>query len=69
MLNFNWLENVSELWGRILIIVTLIIPLVFTLTLKNEYIFRDAPDTHRWRNLKVWTAIIVILQIAIYIYF
>lgn len=69
MLNFNWLVDLSVGWGRFLIIMAFIIPLIFALTLKKEYIYQGAPDRKAWRNLKYWTFIIVAVQVAIYLYF
>lgn len=69
MLNFNWLANMPESWGKFLIILTLVIPLIFALTLKRSYIYLGAKDTKWWRNLKIWVLIIVVLQISIYLYF
>lgn len=69
MLNFNWANNVSEVWARVLIIATFYIPFIFALTMKNEYIMKGAGDKKRWRNLKLWVFILVIIQTLIYAYF
>lgn len=69
MFNFNWLNNVSDTWGRFLLILAFIVPLIFALLMKRKYIYKDAGDTAWWRNLKLWVLVIVTIQIAIYLYF
>jgi hypothetical protein len=69
MLNFNWANNVSEVWARIFIIAAFFIPFIFALTMKKEYIFKGASDKKRWRDLKLWVLILVIIQTLIYAYF
>ena len=69
MLNFDWANNVSGLWARIFIITAFFIPFIFALTMKKEYILKGAPDRKRWRDLKIWVLILVIIQTIIYAYF
>ena len=69
MFNFNWLNGVSEGWGKFLIIMAFIAPMVFAFTMKRKYIYQGASDNAWWRNLKIWVVLIVGVQIAIYLYF
>ena len=69
MLNFNWCNNIPEIWARIFIIIAFIIPFVFALTMKKKYILKGAPDNKKWRNLKLWVLLLVIIQIVVYVYF
>lgn len=69
MLNFNWLADLSEAWGRFLVIMAFIVPLIFAITLPKKYIYQGASNQKIWRNLKFWVFIIVAIQVAIYIYF
>jgi len=69
MLNFNWASHVSELWARIFIITAFFIPFIFALTMKKAYILRGSDDKKRWRDLKLWVLILVIIQTLIYAYF
>lgn len=69
MFNFNWLSNLSEAWARFLVLLAFIIPFIFALTLRRNYIYQGAPDKSRWRNLKLWVFIIVLIQVLIYLYF
>ena len=69
MFNFNWLSGVSEGWGRFLIIMAFIAPMIFAFTMKRKYIYQGAADSAGWRNLKLWVVLIVVVQVAIYLYF
>jgi hypothetical protein len=69
MLNFNWANHVSELWARIFIITAFFIPFIFSLTMKKDYILKGSIDKKRWRDLKLWVLILVIIQTLIYAYF
>ncbi len=69
MFNFDWLAGLPLPWGRFLVILALIIPMVFALTLPRKYIYQGAEDQSRWRNLKIWVFVIVAIQISIYLYF
>jgi len=69
MFNFNFLSDLSEGWARFLVILAFIIPLIFTLTLPNKYIYLGAEDHKLWRNLKLWVFVIVSVMVAVYLYF
>lgn len=61
MLNFNWCNNVPEFWARVFIILTFFIPFIFALTMKKDYILKGASDKKRWRDLKLWILLLVII--------
>ncbi|MBN1465011.1 hypothetical protein JXA02_04570 [candidate division KSB1 bacterium] len=69
MFNFNWLNGVSVAWGKFFTLLAFIAPMIFALTMKKRYIYQGAPDGARWRNLKIWVLAIVVIQVAIYLYF
>jgi hypothetical protein len=69
MLNFNWANHISEFWARVFIITAFFIPFIFALTMKKDYILKGATDRKRWRDLKLWVLILVIIQTLIYAYF
>jgi len=69
MLNFNWLQNVSDGWAKFFVLMAFIAPLIFALTLKKSYIYQGAGDRAWWRNLKLWVLVVVLTQVAIYLFF
>jgi len=68
MLNFNWLDGISQLTARIIIICAFFIPLVFVLLLPAKYIY-SGTAFHKWKNLKIWVFLLVFIQIFIYLFF
>lgn len=69
MFNFDWLSGVDLSVAKIFIIAAFLIPFVFSLFLKKEYIYKGASDLKNWRNLKIWIAVLTVLMISIYSYF
>lgn len=69
MLNFDWCGSLSERWARFIVILAFFFPLIFALTMKHKYIFQGAQDQKKWRNLKYWVLLLVLIQICIYLYF
>ena len=69
MFNFDWLHGLSDGWGKFLVILAFVAPLIFALTMKKSYIYQGAEDKKPWRNLKIWVFVIVALQVASYVYF
>lgn len=69
MLNFNWIADLPLGWAKFIVILAFVAPWIFAMTLKQTYLYQGASDTARWRNLKVWVTVIVVIQIAIYLYF
>ncbi len=35
----------------------------------KSFIYEDAPDGKLWRDLRIWISIVMVCQIAIYLYF
>ncbi len=69
MLNFDWLQNVSDAWAKFFVLMAFIAPLIFALTLKKSYIYEGAGDRAWWRNLKLWVLLVVATQVGIYLFF
>jgi len=40
---------------------------IWVWTLKADFIFRGAPDRSRWRDLRIWSMIVLLPYITIYI--
>ncbi len=69
MLNFEWCSRLSLGWGRFLVILAFILPLIFALSLPRKYLYLGAPNQKLWRNLKLWVFLLVLAQVMIYLYF
>ena len=64
-----WLESVPLYWAKILGTIFFLCVIVWALTRPRAYIYRGAPDTKRWRDLRIWAVIILMVQIVIYLQF
>jgi len=52
------------------IIIVLFLSLTFWMWLTpKEYIFKSSPDNKRWRDLRIWGTLIIIVQVVIYLIF
>lgn len=69
MLNFNWAAGIGDFGARVLIIAAFIVPLVFALSMKKAYIMKGSSDKKRWRDLRIWILMLVVIQSLIYAYF
>ena len=69
MLNFDWISGLDLSVAKILVLMAFIAPLIFTLTLKREYIFKGAEDNKMWRNLKAWIFVLTMIMVSVYIIF
>lgn len=63
----EWLADVPLYWAKILGTIFFVSVIVWALKRPKEYIFKGAPDRKRWRDLRIWAAIILIVQILLYI--
>lgn len=44
-----------------------LIAVIWVWRLKREFVFRGAPDTHMWRDLRIWATLVVIPYVAVYV--
>jgi hypothetical protein len=53
-------------WARCLFLGFFGLLLAGVLWLPKEYIFRGAPDRARWRDLRLWAIVLVLIHIYVY---
>lgn len=63
------LQNIPLIWAKYIAGIFFIAMIVWVMVLPKEYIFKGAPDKKGWRDLRIWAAIILIVQIILYIKF
>jgi len=66
MLNFNWLAEMPINIARFFVLLAFIIPLVFAFVLPKAYVYLGSQDQKKWRNLKWWILVLVLIQVTIY---
>ena len=69
LLDFQWAHGLSLGSARLLFMVFFVLITLFGLAVKKEYVFRGAEDRARWRDLRLWVAVIMAIQIGLYLYF
>lgn len=62
-----WLMDLPLYWAKILGTIFFASVIIWALTRPKEFIFRGAPDRQRWRDLRLWAAVILVVQIILYI--
>lgn len=66
MLNFDWISHIDGTSAKLIVLVTFLLPLIFALTLKKNYIFAGAENNKPWRNLKIWVMLLTGIMLFIY---
>ncbi|MFB0565368.1 MAG: hypothetical protein ACETWK_06790 [Candidatus Aminicenantaceae bacterium] len=65
----EWLKSLSLVWGKIIAIVFFVSMIIWAWFRPRSFIFHEAPNTRRWRDLRIWAAVFLGLQIIIYLIF
>jgi hypothetical protein len=64
------LLGMIPMWGVKALVVMLFAGLVvLALRLPRDYIFTGAPDKNRWRDVRIWIVVVVILEVLVYLFF
>lgn len=66
---FEWLTSIPLFWGKIISVFLFSIIFIWAWCRPKEYIFKGAPDQKWWRDLRIWTSIILGIQIILYLSF
>ena len=66
---FDLLGDVPIFWAKIIAVITFSAGILWTWMRPKSYIFNNAPDKKNWRDLRIWITVIMIIQIAVYLYF
>ncbi len=65
----DWLAGLPLWWGKVIATVFFLAVAVWAWRRPRSYIYRDAPDNHAWRDLRVWASVLMVIQIMIYLAF
>ena len=65
----NWLAGIPLLWGKIFAVATFVGVIIWVWFRPKRFIFLGAPDKRKWRDLRIWASILMIIQIIIYLSF
>lgn len=65
----NLLSQIPLGWVKVIIMVLFSGLLLWMWLTPREYILKSSPDNKRWRDLRIWGTLIIIVQAIIYIIF
>jgi len=65
----EWLKNIPLFWGKIIAIIFFVAMVIWAWFRPKSFIFKDAPDSRRWRDLRIWATIFLGVQIIFYLIF
>ncbi len=64
----EWLGELPMSVAMVCCIGLFVVALLWVWTLKRDFIFRGAPGTERWRDLRIWATLVVIPYILVYLW-
>ncbi len=65
----DWLTGLPLWWGKVIAIVFFLGIGAWAWRRPRSYIYEDAPDNHRWRDLRVWASVLMVIQGLLYLAF
>ncbi len=66
------IDQLAELplwWGKVVAVICFVGIAIWAWLRPRSFIFEDAPDNNRWRDLRVWASVLMGIQIVIYLAF
>lgn len=64
-----WIDSLPLWVGTACAVGLFVIVGLWALTLKRSYIYLGAPDQARWRDLRIWTVLVLLPYIIVYLVF
>lgn len=68
-MNFEWLDGVGPVVPEILHALAWVALVIWVLTRPAEQVLSGAPDSSRWRDLRLWILPLSAIQVALYFLF
>jgi hypothetical protein len=65
----DWLAGLPLWWGKVIGAAFFVAMAVWAWRRPHSFIYADAPDTHKWRDLRVWASVLMAVQILLYLAF
>lgn len=66
---FDWIHQLP-LWTAKLGAGTFFgLVILFSWTIPRDFIYHDAPDRARWRDIRIWASALLLFQCVIYYFF
>jgi len=68
-MDFHWLRHLDPIWSVVTVITGYLGLLLWTVTRTSDFVFEGAPDRRRWRDLRIWIAPLIVVQIVLHLVF
>lgn len=65
----DWLAGLPLWWGKVIAVAFFLGIAVWAWRRPRSYIYKDAPDNHGWRDLRVWASVLMAIQTLLYLAF
>jgi hypothetical protein len=65
----EWLQGVSLTWGKVIAVLFFVGIIIWAWFRPRSYIYHEAPDSRRWRDLRIWATVFLGIQAVLYIIF
>ena len=65
----EWLAELPLVWGKVVAVVAFVGIAVWAWKRPKSFVYQGAPDSKRWRDLRLWASILMVVQIVIYLSF
>ncbi len=65
----EWLAGLPLYWGKVIAVAGYIGMIFWVWVRPKSFIFHEAPDNRRWRDLRIWASVLLGIQILIYLSF
>ncbi len=62
-----WIDTLPLWTGTACAVALFVIVGLWAFTLKRSYVYLGAPDQARWRDLRIWAALVLLPYIIIYL--
>jgi len=63
----HWLSSLPMSVAMACAVSLFVLAGIWVWTLRADFIFRGAPDRRRWRDLRIWSMVVLLPYIAIYL--
>ena len=63
------LANLPLEWANYLSIFGFLCLFALVWSIPRRAVFKDAPDQSRWRDIRLWASLLIVLQLVIYAVF
>jgi hypothetical protein len=66
---FEWFSEMPVTWANNITVVLFVLIAAACFALPRSSVIADAPSKARWRDLRWWAVILIVIQLGIYMLF